>query len=357
MSQITEQAKSFLCSNCGGTVKWNIAKQQLECASCRTPFPQEGMDTEVMEHPYEEFSQLEEAEVSFPEQAMITCSTCGAQMAFEQSRTASVCPMCGSSQVLETRQTAGVSPDGLIPFAIDKAEAQNRFRKWVKSRWFAPNKLKNAYQEGRLEGIYIPFWTFDAEAEGHYKGQGAKRNPNAKKDDPEDEQYVWFPVRGTVSESFDDLQVCAGNDTVRRVIDKILPYNTQENTIPYNSAYLSGFSAERYAIGADNALQEAEEKIRDTIRSDAMDDIRRKGYEKVELFESDLEVELFDVGYKHILLPAWVSAFAYGGKQYTYLINGENGTVTGERPYSWIKIALAAVAGIAVLAIIGSLFM
>ena len=357
MNAAEERAKSFHCPNCGGTVKWNIAKQQLECSACRAPFPQEGMDAQVLEHPYEDFAELEDAEVSFPEQTMIACSTCGAQVVFEQSRTASVCPMCGSSQVLESRQTAGVSPDGLIPFAIDKADAQSRFRKWVKSRWFAPNKLKNAYQEGKLEGVYIPFWTFDADADCHYSGRGAKRNPKAKKDDPESEQYIWFPVSGTVSERFDDYQICAGSERVRKVINKVLPYNTQENTIPYNSAYLSGFSAERYAIGADQALEEAEDKMLDSLHLAAEAEIRRRGYVQADVSKRDLELELFDVGYKHILLPVWVSAFAYGGKQYTYLINGENGAVTGERPFSWIKIALAAAACIAVLAVIGTVLM
>ena len=357
MSRAKEQAKMFVCPNCGGTVKWNVARQQLECSSCRTPFPQEGMDTEVTEHPYEDYARLEKTETSFPEQTLITCSGCGAQVAFEKERTATMCPMCGSAQVLESRQIAGVAPDGLIPFAVDKAEAQSRFRKWVKSRWFAPNKLKNAYQEGKLEGVYVPFWTFDADAEAYYQGEGAKRKANAKKDAPEDEQYTWFTVRGSVSESFDDYQICAGNDTVRQVIDGVLPYNTQQNTIPYNSAYLSGFLAERYAVDADEALEEAKKKIRETLHRDVEADIRRKGYEKVRLYEQDVEVELSNIGYKHILLPVWTSAFAYGGKRYTYLINGENGEVSGERPYSWIKIALAAAAGIAALAVIGFWFM
>ena len=37
-TECQEKAERQLCANCGGTIKWNIAKQQLECASCRTPY-------------------------------------------------------------------------------------------------------------------------------------------------------------------------------------------------------------------------------------------------------------------------------------------------------------------------------
>ena len=36
-----------------------------------------------------------------------------------------------------------------------------------------------------------------------------------------------------------------------------------------------------------------------------------------------------------------IAAFDYRGKTYRYVINGRNGTIQGERPYSFIKIGFA----------------
>jgi len=58
------------------------------------------------------------------------------------------------------------------------------------------------------------------------------------------------------------------------------------------------------------------------------------------------------VTFKHALLPVWISAYRYGGETYRFLVNARTGEVQGERPYSWIKIALAIAAGLIAVAII-----
>ena len=44
--------------------------------------------------------------------------------------------------------------------------------------------------------------------------------------------------------------------------------------------------------------------------------------------------------FKHVLLPLWLGAFRYSGKTYHVSVNGQNGEVQGERPYSAWKIFL-----------------
>jgi hypothetical protein len=53
---------------------------------------------------------------------------------------------------------------------------------------------------------------------------------------------------------------------------------------------------------------------------------------------------------KHILVPVWLVNYTYGSKTFQVLTNGYTGAIAGERPYSWIKIALA-VATVALLVI------
>lgn len=60
-----------------------------------------------------------------------------------------------------------------------------------------------------------------------------------------------------------------------------------------------------------------------------------------------MNIDYRRITYKHVLLPAWTSAFSYNGKQYMYIINGESGKVGGQRPYSVPKILAAVAAGAA----------
>ena len=347
-TQHREQVDRQICANCGGTIRWNIARQRLECASCRTPYEIRTTVDRVEEHDFDGYIRREGEWVSFPETTMIVCGGCGAQIAVDEHTTATVCPMCGSTQLLEGRQEAGVPPDGVVPFRIDRETAQQNFSKWVKSRWFAPNRLKQAYQAGKLQGMYIPFWTFDAQVTSYYWGAGGTRR---RVDDGEGKSHVevrWRPVSGQVEGSYDDIQICAAQNAASQVVEKVLPYNTVENTAPFSPSYLSGFLAERYAIPATQAVDSARAQIQADQENQAEGDILGRGYNLARV--DRVESHYHRLTYKHVLLPAWTSAFAYNGKQYMYIINGESGKVGGQRPYSVPKI-LAAV-GVAVAAFI-----
>ncbi|MCX4265287.1 MAG: hypothetical protein OSJ64_00475, partial [Firmicutes bacterium] len=141
----------------------------------------------------------------------------------------------------------GLPPDGIIPFKVDQYQAQEAFRKWVRSRWFAPNSLKKSYQEGRLTPVYLPYWTFDAQAQANYQGRGG-RVRRVRRGKQSYTTIDWYPVSGTVRESFDDIQICASANAQRKLAAQIQPFGTSHGCLPYDVAYLAGAQAERYAI-------------------------------------------------------------------------------------------------------------
>jgi hypothetical protein len=57
-----------------------------------------------------------------------------------------------------------------------------------------------------------------------------------------------------------------------------------------------------------------------------------------------------DIKFKHLLLPAYVSAYNFKGKLYRFMVNARTGEVQGERPYSWIKITLAILIVLGIIA-------
>lgn len=355
---------NFVCPNCGGRLKWNIRKRQFMCSSCGSPFDIDMDNSKVQEHPLSEYDKREaelagldthvqnssenQTDNKDDERSVIRCKTCGAVIEFSGNCTATVCPMCGSSQVDSAKQMQGIPPDGVVPFLVDYDDAQEKFKVWIRKRWFAPNALKRAYQLGKLNGMYIPFWTYDVTAEAPYSGLGGVERSYTDSKGNTHVTTDWHPVSGVVSKDFDDFPVCAGDcRRNKEIIKGVLPFNTQGGSYPYSGGFLSGFGSEHYVISAKEAFETAKKGIEEELRQLAEDDIRSRGYDVSRV--NSLTAGYSDPGYKQILAPVWVSAFTYRGKQYSYTINGETGQVNGERPYSPVKIGLAAIAAIIVI--------
>jgi hypothetical protein len=51
------------------------------------------------------------------------------------------------------------------------------------------------------------------------------------------------------------------------------------------------------------------------------------------------------------LLPVWLLTYTYGTKNYQVTVNGSTGKITGEYPLSWVKITIAILIGLILLAI------
>jgi predicted RNA-binding Zn-ribbon protein involved in translation (DUF1610 family) len=328
--------ETFICQNCGAIMKFDIGKQKFACASCKTEYDLLTLSDTVRENDFKSYLEREKATTPFEGMAVVACQQCGMEITFSESQFSTTCPMCGSTQIATVKQSAGIPPDGIIPFKIDKKDAQERFKAWAKKLWFAPNDFKNRYAEGGLAGMFLPFWTFDAYAVSSYEGRGGKYRKEKGLDGKEKRVTDWYPVRGVVTASFDDVQVCASNKEEN--IESILPYDTINNTKPFSAGYLSGYYAEVYRIKANAGFESAKIIMENKLRYLAKRDIERI-YDTSDV--RSLFTKYSNVTYKHVLLPLWSSAFGYKGKTYNYMVNGETGKVSGNRPYSAIKITLA----------------
>lgn len=345
--KVEVETEKFICKNCGGTVKFDINKQDFECSSCKTKFTIETLSDEVNEYDFEDYFERERQSVAFEGKAVVTCQNCGLEISFDEHQVATVCPMCSSTQIATAKQKAGIPPEGIIPFKIDKKAAQEKFRVWIKKRWFAPNDLKKSYGEGLLAGMYLPFWTYDTNARSYYTGEGGRTRVEKGRDGKQKTVTDWYSVSGIVQKSFDDIQICASEK--EKDIEGILPYNTTTNIKPFSQSYLSGYYTEIYKMKADKGFEEAKEIINNDMKNLAERDILRR-YDKARSIR--LNTQYNDVKYKHVLLPLWSAAFGYKGKTYRYMVNGETGKVSGKRPYSVPKIIAAVLAAIAAIMLI-----
>lgn len=341
------QSTSVTCPNCGGKVEFDIKSRKFICTSCRTVIDVRPPKQTVDEYSINDYNIREKTNTPLSGVSVATCRNCGGEIYFDANETAKQCPMCGSSQIRVGVATSGVAPEGIVPFRIDAQDAQQKFRLWIKGRWFAPGLLKKAYAEGKLEGLYVPYWTYDAETCADYTGQGGRTRTVRDRDGNTRTVTDWYPVAGRVYQNFDDLLVCASAKNSGSVITTVEPYNTVSDIAPFTFEYLSGYKAERYSIDGLTCFRTAQQQMEDALRADAQSDILMKGFDQAMIHS--FQPMYRNVTYKGVLLPMYTASYSYQGKIYSYAVNGQTGRVGGSYPKSVIKIVAAVLAALLVL--------
>ena len=342
----------FPCPQCGSRLVYAPATSDLQCGSCGLRRAIPAVEARVEELDLEAALAGGLASEPTVERLTISCSSCGAQSTLAAGVAADRCPFCGTAFVATAVSTRSLKPEWLLPFRIVLEEARARFRAWVHSLWFAPNRLARDASTGRIDGMYVPYWTFDAATTSRYTGErgedytvsesytdGSGRTQTRQKTETR-----WTPVRGTVTQGFDDVLVVASRSLPEQHADALRPWDLQA-LVPYRDEFLSGFGAETYQVRLPDAYQKAKTVMAGVIRNVICRDIGGD-HQRIDTVETSYANTTF----KHILLPIWISSYRFGDKTYRFLVNARTGEVQGERPYSWIKIALAVLATLVVVA-------
>lgn len=352
--QKTELKKA--CTNCGAELKYKPGTTSINCEYCgheESIAINENGFQELELYPYlkEMGSQKHSEEIS-----MLHCKNCGANQHVEENYKSLHCVYCGMPLVIEDAYKEDwILPGAVLPFQIDQKKSFIIFKNWVNRLWFAPNKLKKAALDPQFtKGLYLPYWTFDAQLAASYTGQRGEyyyetrrvRNSNGKMVTQQVRKTRWYPASGKISGFVDDTLIKASQQKSGRIPQKIAQWNLQKLQ-PFNSGFLSGFVTEKYTIPLKEGHLHSKDVARDIAirwcRQDIGGDTQRVTH---------MDMELSEETFKHILLPVYVSAYRYKGKEYNFFINGENGQISGTRPYSAWKIFLAILAALLVIMII-----
>ena len=344
----------FPCVSCGADYRYDPGQTRLICDHCgdeqqidasgpRTPVIRELDFRSALE------SQLPAQEIE--ETRVTTCTSCGAQVELGSDTHATECPFCASPVVTGTGTHRHIKPRALLPFALDEAAARKAMTDWLGRLWFAPDGLQDYARKGRrMQGIYVPYWTFDADTKSRYTGERGTvyyETRTVMRDGKRQQVQVakvrWRAVSGRVARFFDDVLVLASTSLPKRFTDALEPWDLAALE-PYIPEYLAGFRAEGYSVDLETGFAEARARMDAVIARDVRFDI---GGDRQRVHHIDTDISA--VTFKHILLPVWLAAYKYRGQTYRFVVNGRTGRVQGERPWSAWKIALAVLFG-AVLA-------
>ncbi|RFP88329.1 primosomal protein N' (replication factor Y) - superfamily II helicase [Rhodobacteraceae bacterium 63075] len=346
----------FPCTECGADMRFEPGGESLVCDHCGATEAIDGAArSRIAELDFEAALEARLPEQEIEETRVSACPNCGAQVELGGATHAAECPFCATPVVTDTGTHRHIKPRAVLPFALDERTARAAMTDWLGSLWFAPNGLKQYARKGRaMNGIYVPYWTFDADTRSAYSGERGTvyyTTVTVMRDGKRVKKRIakvrWRRVTGRVARFFDDVLVLASRSLPRKYTDALEPWDLAALE-PYSPEFLAGFRAEGYAVELPEGYEEARGKMARVIERDVRFDI---GGDRQRIHHVDTEVS--DVTFKHILLPVWLAAYKYRGETYRFVVNGRTGRVQGERPYSAWKIALAVLIGLALAGIAG----
>lgn len=338
---------SFKCPNCDGELIFDPNTQAYKCEYCASLFSQEELDAmnpvgakEQSEAQQEKVTEgtKEKEEQSGAEAAFYSCPSCGAEVVTEATTAATFCYYCHNPVVLGKRLEGAYHPDCVIPFQIDRNEAQKRFLDYVSSKKFVPKAFFNKNQIESMTGVYFPYWLYDVELEGNMSAEAKSVRTwiAGREQFTETSQYA-IEREGVLE--LKNLPENALKKANAKLAEGVMPYRFSEMK-EFNMGYLSGFLAERRDIEQNAVAGKMQSEMRTQAEKMLKDTI--KGYNTVQVRGSHFRAR--GERWSYVLLPVWTVTYkGSNGKIYYYSMNGQTGNVCGELPIDRKKLALVSI--------------
>jgi len=354
--------QKFACPSCGADAHWNPARQALVCAYCGTVSPAEiRADGEIIEH------DLVKALREIPssrrgwetEKVSVRCRSCNAISVFNPQHIAQRCDFCGSAELVKYEDVKETfRPESVLPFKISETQVRETIRRWYGSRWFAPNKLGGAALTDQVHGVYLPYWTFDAQVYAQWTAESGYyyyeteyyTDQQGQQQSRQVQRIRWESSAGELEHFFDDELVPASVGVNQARLRAIEPF-PMEGLEPYNAGYVAGWVVERYQIDLIAAAKRSREIMEERLYGMCAAQVPGNTHRNLAV-DSDYSRQTF----KHILLPVWLLSYSYGARKFQVVINGCTGEISGDYPKSWIKITLTVLTVLIVIALLAIIF-
>ena len=348
-----DRGRIFPCPGCGADLEFHIGRQNLRCPYCGMEKTIDvAEDAAVEEQDYRamlaRLAEMRKGDAPESTEAHeVRCGSCGANVAFQGTLTSTECAFCGSPIQRENVHTAStrVAVDGVLAFQVDMARARINLGNWVKSRWFAPGAFKRRGVKGHFNGVYLPFWTYDALTFNRFRGERGEHHwvtVGSGKHQRRERRTRWHAASGTFEWFFDDILVVGARGLPPRLMRKLEPWPLHR-CVPFDQKLLAGHLAQTYDLELDEGFREARDRMEQVIQREVRAEIGGDD-QRVHAVETRCD----PITYKHLLLPVWLLAYRYGERSFQVVVNAGTGEVQGERPVSLVKVGLAVLGALVV---------
>ena len=317
MKEAGTASRRFGCPSCGGGLVYDIASGQMKCDRCG------GLTQMKSLPPDEEGGTLEVTEFH--------CPQCGAAVYSTDTEVTSFCSFCGSDVVLTGKLSRTRRPAAIVPFSVTREECEQAYRDHLKGYLLAPGSLKTAETISHFRPVYVPFWSYEVEAEGPAMLEGKKSYTRGNYH--YDETYDL-----TMDAAIRQKGILYDASTAFEDETAAMLRHTSQDAVPFHPAYLSGFYAQGADVPADTYQAEAAasavrlfmEQVRE---QNGMDSVEMKGdiSENFGLPDARFREKL-------VMMPVWLLAHRQGKRVVYTAINGQDRTVVCDVPVSNGKV-------------------
>ena len=330
MSEVIE----YKCPACGGKLEFDSTSQKMKCPFCESEFEVdsikdhdsclENIKDDEMQWDSSAGSEWQQDETT--DMRVYKCKSCGGEIITDQTTSASKCPYCDNPVVMSGNFSGDLKPDYIIPFKYDKEAAKAALMKHIEGRKLLPKVFKDQNHIDEIKGVYVPVWLFDAEAEGKMLFKGEKiRNWSDGKFNYIERNYYSIQREGNVG--FERVPVDGSSKMEDDLMESIEPFDFKE-AVDFKTAYLSGYLADRYDVSAEESIERANDRIKNTTEQLFAGTVQ--GYSTVTRESSS--VKLNNGKAKYALYPVWLLNTTWENQKYVFAMNGQTGKFVGDLP-------------------------
>ncbi len=348
----------YKCPNCGADMSFDSQTGQLRCASCGRldnieqmagnkhhggdySYKMDEDDKKAadaaFDHDFADNSDTDEpsnhSTFEGNEVKEYHCNNCGAVLITDTQTVATTCSFCGAGVVLSDRLSGNLAPAKVVPFSINKQQAQEAFKKWCKKGLLTPKDFMTADRIKNITGIYVPFWLYDLNGRGEAEATCTRVRTYTLGEWIYTETKYYHVVR-KVDLNYSRIPCDASKKMEDGMMDKLEPY-VYSNLKEFNMPYLAGYVAEKYDFDDEEMLPRMKDRVNTYVDHYIHSTI--SGYTTVNYHRKDINIRKRKAEYT--LMPVWMVCYDYRQAEHIFAMNGQTGKVVGTPPLSKKKIA------------------
>ena len=350
--------QEYKCPCCGGAIAFDSAVQKMKCPYCDTEFEMESLasyDADLKKEIPDDMSWEEDAGTEWDEGeadglCSYVCNSCGGEIVCDENTAATSCPYCSNPVVMMGKLSGSLKPDYVIPFKIDKKAAKEALKKHYLGKRLLPKVFKDQNHIDEIKGIYVPFWIFNADADGNVRYRATRVRMWSTEDFDYTETSFYSVVREG-SLSFEHVPVDGSSKIDDALMESIEPFDFSQ-AVDFQTAYLAGYFADKYDVNAEQSIDRANERIKRST-----EEVLASTVESYATMTPEYSsVQLKNGSAKYALYPVWLLNTSWNGNTYTFAMNGQTGKFVGDLPLDkkayrkWL-FGLAGIIGAAVFAL------
>lgn len=326
--------QEFKCPCCDGAIEFDSNLQKMKCPYCDSEFEIETLQSynaELNAQPQENMSwdtaagqQWQPGETEGLR--IYTCNTCGGEIVADDTTGATECPFCGNPVVMTGQFAGDLKPDLVIPFKVDKKAAIAALENHYKGKRLLPKVFKDENHIKEVKGLYVPVWLFDTDADAYVRYKATRTRVWS------DSQYnytetSYFAVTRGGGIGFENVPVDGSTKMDDTLMESIEPFRIEE-AVDFQTAYLSGFLADRYDVNSEQSIERANQRIKSSTEEAFASTVQ--GYTSVIPVNSNIQLQNGQTRYA--LYPVWILNTQWNGQKFTFGINGQTGKIAGDLP-------------------------